>query len=262
MTLLRWLGGKVEDPFTNLFPQGPSSSLDSKSESLSNFGMPPELRSDALSSRVSPSASTKMAGEKAATKDAGLMTTSQPPSKGVVIQEKLPGTSSLLGDNLGPGASMMSNAAMARKVLNGVIPPADKEKVEQFSSEDLVTKSFHALGQADSAELELVRAQNRALKGKGRLAELGKQAAKSGNKLDKSKVLARLKAEVAELTSKLVQAKKLAIEEFKSSEDFKYPNLGIDVASMEMNAGFAEEEEAAKEGEKEVGNESGATPTS
>ena len=86
--------------------------------------------------------------------------------------------------------------------------------------------------------------------------------------------MARLEAEVAGLTSKLAQAKELAIKEFKSLEDFKitvmdstatyfsegfefckrklfhqFPNLGIDVANMKMDAGFAEE------GEKEVGNE-------
>ena len=41
----------------------------------------------------------------------------------------------------------MSSAHVARKVLGKAIPPADKEKAEQFSLEDLVTKSFHTLGQ-------------------------------------------------------------------------------------------------------------------
>ncbi|GFS33398.1 hypothetical protein Acr_00g0028190 [Actinidia rufa] len=51
------------------------------------------------------------------------------------------------GDNLGPGALMMSSATVARQILNGVILPADKEKVDQFTIDELVIKSFHALGQ-------------------------------------------------------------------------------------------------------------------
>ena len=102
MTLLRRLGGKVDDPFMNLFPKGSSSSSDSKSESLSDFGLPPELRSDgiafklvihfffrgltfvfytALSSRVSPFTPTKKAGEKVTTKD-GVNGDTSPTTKG------------------------------------------------------------------------------------------------------------------------------------------------------------------------------------
>ncbi|GFZ01509.1 hypothetical protein Acr_15g0001180 [Actinidia rufa] len=328
LTLLRWLEGKVQNPFSNLFPSGLSFSSDLRSESLSNSRLSPELRSD-----VSLSTLTKKAGEKkVATKDASSAATSQPPLKWVVIQEKHPQedahdpatkegeveaskgkeampppppkrtksnkgasnaamrltsrtSSTLPGDNLGPMASMMSSAPMARKILNGVILPADKEKVDQFTTDELVTKSFHALGQvvvlvsaltlrsqdhqndyhfqldrADSAEVEMVKAQNRAS-------------------------AARLEAEVAELNIKLAKAKKLAIEEFKSFDDFKeavtdsvasyfgegfefckrqllhqHPNLGVDVASMEMDVDLAEEEEAAKAGEKEEYNNGGPTP--
>ena len=38
---------------------------------------------------------------------------------------------------------------------------------------------------------------------------------------DKSKAMVQLEAEVAELTRKLARAKKLAIEEFKFSNNFK-----------------------------------------
>ena len=48
--------------------------------------------------------------------------------------------------------------------------------------------------------------------------------------------MARLEAEVAELTSKLVQAKKLTIEEFKSSEDFKMAST--DSAATYFSEGF------------------------
>ena len=57
------------------------------------------------------------------------------------------GTSLLSGDDLDSGVSMMSSAHVARKVLDEAIPPADKEKAEQFSLKDLVPKSFHAVGQ-------------------------------------------------------------------------------------------------------------------
>ncbi|GFY82697.1 hypothetical protein Acr_02g0009370 [Actinidia rufa] len=168
----------------------------------------------------------------------------------------MPRTSSVSGNNLVPRVSMMSSATVAQKVLNGAIPPTDREEVEQFSLEDLIN-------QADSDELELVRAQNRALKAEGRLDELDEQASKSGAESAKSAVVARLETEVAELPRKLVQAKELAIEEFKSLEDFKFSNLGIDVVNMEMDAGFTEkdagfteeEEEMSKEGEKEAGYE-------
>ncbi|GFS44363.1 hypothetical protein Acr_00g0089900 [Actinidia rufa] len=238
---------------------------------------------EAMSSRISLPTLTKKAGEKkAATKDASLTATSQPPLKGVVIQEKrsredvhdLATKEGEVEASKGKAAmppplpkrtkaSMMSNATMVQKILNGVILPADKEKVDQFTTDELVTKSFHALGQA-----------------KNQLASLGEEAKKTKAELKaKSEAMAQLEVEVAKLTSKLALAKKLAIEEFKSSDDFKeavtnsvasyfgedfdfykrqllhqHPNLGIDVASMEMDADLAEEEEAAKAGDKEDNN--------
>lgn len=47
-TLLRWLGGKIEGSFTNLSPIVPDSSSDSRSESMSDSELPPELRSDGI----------------------------------------------------------------------------------------------------------------------------------------------------------------------------------------------------------------------
>ncbi|GFY91076.1 hypothetical protein Acr_07g0012720 [Actinidia rufa] len=313
LTLIRWLGGKVQDPFTNLFLRGSSSNSNSRLESLSDLGLSPKLRSDgivlktrhsfyfirglisvlsaAMSSRISLSTLTKKSEEKkAVTKDASSVATSQPFLKGIVIQEKQPRedvpdatakkgrvhdskdkeamlppppkrtksnkgesnaamhtltlrtSSPLLGNNLGFRASMMSSSPMARKVLSGVILPVDKEKVDQFTTDELVTTSFHALG----------------------------QAAKIGAKLkDKSEAMARLEAEVAEITSnrrsrsgiltKLALAKKLAIEEFKSSDDFKGA-VTDSAAIMEMDANFAEEEEEAKASKKEEDNEGEANP--
>ncbi|GFZ01040.1 hypothetical protein Acr_14g0006750 [Actinidia rufa] len=185
---VKWIGGKVQDPFTNLFPK-------------------------AMSSRISPSALNKKAGEKATTKECWLG-----------------------GD------------------ISTILEEDHKEKVEQFTSDDLVTKSFHAMLEKrfgyPSKPILVKNRSNPINPAFEPLAELGEHAAKVGAELkDKSEVMARLEAKVAELTSKLVQAKKLAIEEFKSSDDFKHPNLGIDVASMEMDGDFAEEEAAVKEGE-------------
>ncbi|GFZ02199.1 hypothetical protein Acr_15g0008080 [Actinidia rufa] len=123
--------------------------------------------------------------------------------------------------------SMMSDASAARRLLTGVIPAFDKKEVDQLSENDLVAKSFHALGQehlhdidfhmarADSAELELVKAQKRAVKAENRLAELIEEGSKPGTEVDD------LKATVAELTNKLAKAKDLAIEDFKASGEFK-----------------------------------------
>ncbi|GFZ01680.1 hypothetical protein Acr_15g0002890 [Actinidia rufa] len=322
-TLLRWLGGKVKDPFTNLLSGMSGSSSDSGSVSTSDSELPPELRSDAMSARG------KAKAEKA------TKTTAKPPAKGVVIREKRtregdplieisepdaskgkeavpPPPSKRFKSNRGainargraaeagtsiPGGDMgsesMSDASVARRLLTGVIPASDMKEVDQLSENELVAKSFHALGQvvvfasslalrsqehlhdmdfhmarADSAELELVKAQNRAVKAENRLAELNEEGSEAGTEVDD------LKATVAELTNKLAKAKELAIEDFKASGEFKaavidsaatyfsegfefckrqllhqYPNLGVDVANMAMDPSFAEEEEARKEGE-------------
>ena len=47
-TLLRWLGGTVKDPFTNLLSGMSGSSSDLGSVSISDSELPPELRSDGI----------------------------------------------------------------------------------------------------------------------------------------------------------------------------------------------------------------------
>ncbi|GFZ14357.1 hypothetical protein Acr_24g0005470 [Actinidia rufa] len=310
-TLLRWLGGKVKDPFTNLLSGTSGSSSDSGSVSTSDSELPPELRSDAMSARG------KAKAEKA-TK------TAKPSTKGVVIREKrtrggdllieigepdsskgkktvppLPpkrfksnrgainargraaeaGTSSPGGDM---GSESMSDASVARILFTGVISASDKKEVIVFASSLALRSQEHLhdmdfyMARADSAELELVKAQNRALKAENKLAELSEEGSKPGNEVDD------LKATVAKLTNKLAKAKELAIEDFKASGQFKaavtdsaatyfsegfefckrqlihqFPNLGVDVANMAMDPSFAEEEEAMKEGEDPV---AGAAP--
>ncbi|GFZ00939.1 hypothetical protein Acr_14g0005740 [Actinidia rufa] len=296
-TLLRWLGGKAKDSFTNLLSGTFGSSSDLGSDSISDSELPPELRSDAMSARDGAPALGEKTGGKAKAEKATKATTAKPPSKGVVIREKTyagrrprainargraaeAGTSFPGGD---VGSESMSDASVARRLLTGVIPASDKKEVDQLSENELVAKSFHALGQehlhdidfhmarADSAKLELVKAQKRAVKAENRLAELSEEGSKPGTEVDD------LKATVAELTNKLAKAKELAIEDFKASGEFKaavtdsaatyfsdgfefckrqllhqYPNLGVDVANMAMDPIFAEEEEAMKGGEDPV----------
>ncbi|GFZ00558.1 hypothetical protein Acr_14g0001930 [Actinidia rufa] len=288
-TLLRWLGQKIQDSCTNLFPKRSNYCSDSRSESLSDSELPPELRFDAMSARIDPSAPIEKVGEKAATKDTGKAT-AHPPSKGVVIQEKHPREGEQVAKK-GEVDSSKGKEVIPPPPLRGLNPtrgdqcriaywtgaifPADKEKANQLSSEDLVSKSFHVLGQLSCSSL---------------LSPLGVKSIKMTSTCRMPGrillSLSWLEAEVAELTRNLVQAKELSIEEFKSSEDFKvavtysvatyfsegfefykrqllhqFPNLGIDVENMEMHASFAEEEEMTKEGEKEADNEGEAYPS-
>ncbi|GFY93781.1 hypothetical protein Acr_09g0002270 [Actinidia rufa] len=209
-------------------------------------------------------------GGKAKAEKAVKATTAKPPAKGVVIREKR-------------SESMMSDASVARRLLTGVIPASDKKEVDGLSENELVVVfasslalrsqehlhdiDFH-MARADSTELELVKAQKRAVKAENRLAELSEEGSKPGTEVD------NLKATVVELTNKLAKAKELAIEDFKASGEFKaavtdsaatyfsegfefckrqllhqFPNLGVDVANMAMDPSFVEDEEAMKEGE-------------
>ncbi|GFZ15786.1 hypothetical protein Acr_25g0001950 [Actinidia rufa] len=61
------------------------------------------------------------------------------------------GSSANLGTVLGPTASMLGSPSVAEKLLRGVIPPADKEKVEKLTLDQTVTKLFHVIGQLREA---------------------------------------------------------------------------------------------------------------
>ncbi|GFY91229.1 hypothetical protein Acr_07g0014250 [Actinidia rufa] len=228
---------------------------------------------DAMSARVGAPVLGEKIGGKAKAEKAVKATTAKPPIKGVgrsIARGRAveAGTSSP-GGGIG-SESMMSDASVARRLLTGVIPTSDKKEVDQLSENDLVAKIFPRLG-SNSTELELVKAQKRAVKAENQLAELSEEGSKPGTEVDD------LKATVAELTNKLAKANELAIEDFKASGEFKaavtdsaatyfsegfefckrqllhqFPNLGVDVANMAMDPSFAEEEEAMKEGEDPV----------
>ena len=57
------------------------------------------------------------------------------------------GTSASLGIVLGPRASILSSPSVVKKILRAVIPPANKEKVEQLTLEQMATRFFHVIFQ-------------------------------------------------------------------------------------------------------------------
>ncbi|GFY88644.1 hypothetical protein Acr_06g0005840 [Actinidia rufa] len=324
-TLLRWLGGEGKGPVYESPIWDVRLQFEFRVGFHFGFRAAPELRSDAMSARGKAKAKKATKTAKPPTKGVvirekrtregnplieigepdsskGKEAVPPPPPKRFKSNRRAinaggrageAGTSSPGGDM---GSESMSDASVSRRLLTGVIPASNKKEVDQLSENELVAKSFHALGQvvvfasslalrsqehlhdmdfhmarADSAELELVKAQNRAVKAENRLAELSKEGSKPGTEVDD------LKATVAELTNKLAKAKELAIEDFKASGEFKaavidsaatyfsegfefcnrqllhqFPNLGVDVANMAMDPSFAEEEEARKEGEDPV----------
>ncbi|GFZ11055.1 hypothetical protein Acr_22g0004530 [Actinidia rufa] len=73
------------------------------------------------------------------------------------------GTSTNLGTALGPSASILSNSSVVEKLLRGVNPPADKEKMEKLTLDQKATRLFHVIGQTLDGEMEqqLAEAQAR-----------------------------------------------------------------------------------------------------
>ncbi|GFY92530.1 hypothetical protein Acr_08g0009260 [Actinidia rufa] len=57
------------------------------------------------------------------------------------------GTSAHLGAALGPAPSILGRPSVAERLLRGVIPPADKEKVYKLTLDQTATKLFHVIGQ-------------------------------------------------------------------------------------------------------------------
>ncbi|GFZ19277.1 hypothetical protein Acr_27g0010160 [Actinidia rufa] len=213
-----------------------------------------------------------------------------------------------LGEALGPQASVMASAATAEKILAGVILPADKEKVDRLTFDQVVTKFLHVLGQgvilgsslavrsrdfaesalnqkavAESAEMEMVRAQNWVIELEGALAEekaKGKKLAQDADARDK--VIARLEARISELErSQSVTQGRIIAAAFKESNDFlkavrgsassyfsdgfdfckrqlahQYPDLGVDLEDVEMDHELLAKEEA--EAEKKAAEEGAA----
>ncbi|GFZ18597.1 hypothetical protein Acr_27g0003360 [Actinidia rufa] len=298
LTLLRWTGGKVLDPILDRFLNAPSSNP--SSESCSDSSLPVELESDAMSKRVS----FKKIDEKLG-KTAGASSGTPVPAKGGVIGEKWAGespkakkkatssskasaaptsassrpregTSANLGTILGPTPSILGSPSVVERLLRGVIPPADKEKVEKLTLDQTATKLFHVIGQAlvlgSSLAIRSRESRAREQQANNELAEMKSDRDSLADKLERSGVL------VNELREALDKAKESAVEEFKSSSEFivavkdstsKYfgegfdfckvrlrwhhPDLAIDLEGTMVNQDLlAEQDEAAEEREKKI----------
>ncbi|GFY80995.1 hypothetical protein Acr_01g0008040 [Actinidia rufa] len=185
-----------------------------------------------------------------------------------------------------------------KKILAGVILPADKEKVDKLTFDQVVTKFIHAIGQgvilgsslavrsrdfaesalnqkavAESAEMEMVRAQNRAIEMEGALAEEQAKGKKLAEDADaRNKVITKLEARISELEKSQSLTQGRIIAAFKESDDFleavrgsassyfgdgfdfckrqlahQYPDLGVDLEDVEMDHEFLAKEEAEAE---------------
>ncbi|GFS38925.1 hypothetical protein Acr_00g0060240 [Actinidia rufa] len=203
-----------------------------------------------------------------------------------------------LGEALGPQASVMASAATAEKILAGVILPADKEKVDRLTFDQVVTKFLHVVGQgvilgsslalrsrnfaecalnqkavAESAEMEMVRVQNRAIELEGALAEEKAKGKKLTEDADaRDKVIAKLEARISELEKSQSLTQGRIIAAFKELDDFleavrgsassyfsdgfdfckrqlanQYPDLGVDLEDVEMDHELLAKEEAEAE---------------
>ncbi|GFS39347.1 hypothetical protein Acr_00g0062440 [Actinidia rufa] len=221
-----------------------------------------------MSKRLKLSDLAKVVAQKAATSA----------SKGVVISEGSETTSKKAfgrwvqgkaGEALGPQASVMASAATAEKILAGVILPTDKEKVDKLTFDQVVTKFIHALGQgvilgsylavrsrdfaesalnqkavAESAEMEMVRAQNRAIELEGALAEEQAKGKKLAEDADaRSKVIAKVGGEDLRAGEEPVPH---ARQDYRRLAH-QYPNLGVDLEDVEMDHEFLAKEEAEAE---------------
>ncbi|GFS45974.1 hypothetical protein Acr_00g0099280 [Actinidia rufa] len=145
------------------------------------------------------------------------------------------GSSANIGTVLGPTASMLGIPSVAEKLLRGVIPPADKEKVEKLTLDQTAMKLFHVIGQASlqegratSMETKIARLQKVTADLEQQLAESRAREQQANNELAKAKSDGDLLSDkfersgmlVNELREALNKSKEFAVEEFKSSSEF------------------------------------------
>ncbi|GFZ12708.1 hypothetical protein Acr_23g0010930 [Actinidia rufa] len=296
-----WAGGKVLDPILDHFLNAPSSNP--SSESCSNSSLPIELESDdwrearedgGCELGDSRSGEGVVIGEKRA----GESITSSPSKKGkaddgskgkgvdsgpegkkkatssskasaaptVAAARPREGTSAHLGIVLGPPPSILGSPSVAERLLRGVIPPADKEKVDKLTLDQTATKLFHMIGQA------LVLGSSLAVRrreGWGAGISSGGQLAESrARKQQANHELAKMKSDRDSLTDK-VERSGLLVNELrealnKSQGVYRggvqilvqlrrhHPDLTIDLEGTVVDQDLlAEQDEAADEREKE-----------
>ncbi|GFZ09951.1 hypothetical protein Acr_21g0005500 [Actinidia rufa] len=161
-----------------------------------------------------------------------------------------------LGETLGPQASVMASAATTEKILTGVILPADKEKVDRLTFDQVVTKFLHVLGQGVILG-SLLSPFAAGISLKGALAEEKAKGKKLSEDADaRDKVIVRLEARISELEKSQSLTQGRIIAAFKESDDFleAYPDLSVDLEDVEMDHEFLAKEEAeAEKGAAEEG---------
>ncbi|GFY89185.1 hypothetical protein Acr_06g0011250 [Actinidia rufa] len=202
----------------------------------------------------------------------------------------------VLSEALGPQASVMASAATAEKILAGVVLPADKEKVDRLTfdqgvilgsslavrSRDFAEGALNQKAVAESAEMGMVRAQNRAIELEGALAEEKAKGKKLAEDVDaRGKVISKLEARISDLEKSQSLTQGRIIAAFKESDDFleavrgsassyfgdgfdfckrqlakQYPDLGVDLEDVEMDQELLAKEEA--EAEKRAAEEEAA----
>ncbi|GFZ16733.1 hypothetical protein Acr_26g0000030 [Actinidia rufa] len=176
-----------------------------------------------------------------------------------------------LGEALGPQASVMASAATVEKILAGVILPADKEKVDRLTFDQVVTKFLHALGQGVILGSSLaVRSRDFAESALNQKAVA--ESAEMEMPMPKDKVIAKLEARISKLEKNKSVTQGRIIAVFKESDDFleavrgsassyfgdgfdfckrqlahQYPNLGVDLEDIEMDYELLSKEEAEAE---------------
>ncbi|GFY95083.1 hypothetical protein Acr_10g0004680 [Actinidia rufa] len=200
------IGGKV---FNLIFNRNPSSSSNPTSESCSDSSQLVELDSNAMSKRISfkklrekleKSKNKSSSGISAPPKgqEEGDLSDqcSDHPTHGLVASWG--STSATLGAALGPTASILGSPSVAKKLLRGVIPSADKEKVEKLTLDQMATKLFHVISQA------LVLGSSFAIWSR----EAGEQASlKEGRAVFMEIEVARLQKLSADLEQQLAEAR-------------------------------------------------------
>ncbi|GFS31428.1 hypothetical protein Acr_00g0017220 [Actinidia rufa] len=158
------------------------------------------------------------------------------------------GTSATLDAALGPTASILGSPSVVEKLLRGVIPPADKEKVEKLTLDQTVTKLFHVIGQKLPVDLEQ------------QLVEVRVREQQANDEL------AKMKNDRDSLTDKsefVVAVEDSASKYFGEGFDFykvqlrrHYPDLAIDLEGTMVDQDLlAEQDEVAEEREKEKAGE-------
>ncbi|GFZ04454.1 hypothetical protein Acr_17g0000260 [Actinidia rufa] len=149
------------------------------------------------------------------------------------------GSSANLGTVLGPTASILGSPSVAEKLLRGVIPPADKEKVEKLTLDQTATKLFHVIGQA------LVLGSSLAVRSReaGELASL-----QEGRAASMETEIARLQKVAADLDQQLAESRAREqqtndeLAKAKSDRDSLSDQCGrsarVDAASKYFGEGF------------------------